>query len=67
MNSLSRLSDRTGAAQRRAIARLAALLGKIKGSVVGTDDDDDDHNLPRPNATVPTRLPRLTFALAACS
>jgi hypothetical protein len=56
----------------RALARWQAfganLWGKIMPgkSKVGRDDDDDDNDdLPRPNATVPTRLLRPFFATAA--
>ncbi|MBK6519867.1 MAG: hypothetical protein IPM79_18415 [Polyangiaceae bacterium] len=47
--------------QRSAISRLAALLGRLSGRSK-SDDDDDDNDLPRPNATVPTRLPRFNAA-----
>lgn len=50
--------------QRSAIARLASLLGGLSDRSKKNDDDDND-DLPRPNATVPTRLPRLGFATLA--
>jgi len=58
MNKSSTLVPR--APSKTAMQRLAALVGRIGSKLRGSDDDDDD--LPRPNATVATRLPRLPLA-----
>ncbi|MFO0553648.1 MAG: hypothetical protein U0271_35020 [Polyangiaceae bacterium] len=52
------------------LAKLATLLRGLTTNERRNrkdDDDDDDQDLPRPNATVPSRLPRFGFSLAqAC-
>lgn len=47
-----------------ALSRLAALL---TGRTSTTRDRDDDDDLPRPNATVPSRLPILAQRVPALS
>ncbi len=48
---------------RRSVARLSALIGKLKQVTKTRDDDDDD--LPGPNATVSSRPFRFHALVAA--
>lgn len=51
-------------AAKRGVARLSALLGKLK-QVAKSRDDDDDDDLPGPNATVSSRPLRFYPLVAA--